>query len=315
MIGTGFKKLAQENGLKIASGVAYGSLRGYAATLSEGSGYKQIILTTKFADPARQQWLQGQLNGENLRRTYRVQGINWDTEGVQIIFVDNPGTLSKIRAFMDWFFPLLDQSSASKANVCAECGSTAENGCWKLIGGTAYYFHSACGEKAAQAIASQEQENHAQDGGSYATGTVGAILGSLLGAALWAAVLLSGFMASIVGFVISWLSGKGYDLCKGRQGKGKIAVLIVTMILGVVIGNLAAEYITVMQLIDAGELVGAAHSDILPIILATAQNDAEYLTYLGGNIAMGLLFAALGAWTVIRKTNRDVSDTKIVDLP
>ena len=39
MIGSGLKKLANENGMKVAHGVAYGSLRSYAATLSEGTLY------------------------------------------------------------------------------------------------------------------------------------------------------------------------------------------------------------------------------------------------------------------------------------
>lgn len=49
MIGSGLKKLAKENGLRVSNGVAYGSLRGYAATLSEGSGFKQIVISTKFS--------------------------------------------------------------------------------------------------------------------------------------------------------------------------------------------------------------------------------------------------------------------------
>ena len=50
MIGSGLKKLARENGMSIASGVAYGDFRGYAATFSEGSGYKLLAVTTKFPD-------------------------------------------------------------------------------------------------------------------------------------------------------------------------------------------------------------------------------------------------------------------------
>lgn len=315
MIGTGFKKLAQENGLKIASGVAYGSLRGYAATLSEGSGYKEIVLATKFSDPARQQWLQAQLNEGSISRTYRVQELNWTPTGIQIIFQDNPGTLAKIQAFMDWFFPLLDQSSASRVNSCAECGMEVTGGSWKLIDGVAYYFHRPCGEKVAQSIAAEEKQTHAEDRGSYVTGTIGAVLGALIGAALWAAVLLSGYMASIVGLVISWLACKGYDLCKGKQGKGKIAVLIVTMILGVVVGNFAAEFVQVMQMINAGELIGFVYSDIPFIILEVLKQDSGYAAAVAANIGLGLLFAALGAWTVIRKAKQDVSDTKIVDLP
>ena len=50
MIGSVYKKFAKENGLKVAKGVAYGSLRGYASTLSEGIGYKQIQIVTIFPD-------------------------------------------------------------------------------------------------------------------------------------------------------------------------------------------------------------------------------------------------------------------------
>ena len=83
MIGSGYKKYAAENGMQIAHGVAYGSLHGFAATLSEGSGYKQIVLTTKFTDPEQKERLMTAVNSVNISRTYRVQnleiGESWDT--------------------------------------------------------------------------------------------------------------------------------------------------------------------------------------------------------------------------------------------
>ena len=42
LIGSGLKKLAKEYGMTV-SGVAYGSLGGFAATLSEGAGFKRIV--------------------------------------------------------------------------------------------------------------------------------------------------------------------------------------------------------------------------------------------------------------------------------
>lgn len=33
MIGTGLKKLANENGMKVANGLAYGTFRGYSAAV------------------------------------------------------------------------------------------------------------------------------------------------------------------------------------------------------------------------------------------------------------------------------------------
>ena len=68
MIGSGLKKLANEYGMKVASGVAYGSLGGYAATLSEGSGYKQIIFSVQFPDLANRSKLADYLQTLNLKK-------------------------------------------------------------------------------------------------------------------------------------------------------------------------------------------------------------------------------------------------------
>ena len=88
MIGSGLKKFAQENGLRVAKGVAYGSFRGYAATLSEGSGYKMMVLTTKFTDPEALQQLQQRINAVNVTREYRVQKLSFAPNGVCIVFGD-----------------------------------------------------------------------------------------------------------------------------------------------------------------------------------------------------------------------------------
>ena len=66
MVGSGLKKLAKEHNMKVSSGVAYGSLGGYNATMSEGSGWKQIVFATLFPDaqflimyiiPVKAKWL------------------------------------------------------------------------------------------------------------------------------------------------------------------------------------------------------------------------------------------------------------------
>ena len=50
MIGSGLKKLAEENGMTVAHGVAYGNLGGFSATFSEGAGWKRIDFATRFLD-------------------------------------------------------------------------------------------------------------------------------------------------------------------------------------------------------------------------------------------------------------------------
>lgn len=314
MIGSGLKKLAQENGMKIAKGVAYGSLQSFAATMSEGSGYKQIIFAAKFADAAQRDQLLGEVNQINVQRTYRVQNLNIAPNAIQVIFLDNPGTMKKINEFLAWFIPLLRQHGATPANICTECGCEITNGRWLMIDGVAYHMHDACAEKTRRDIVGAEQAEKEQRTGSYGMGILGAFLGSAIGAIVWALVLNMGYVASLVGLLIGWLAEKGYTLLKGKQGKGKIAILIVAIIFGVVMGTFAADYITVIDMINAGDLPGMSYGDIPVFIFYLLSVDSEYLTGTLGNVGLGLLFAALGVFALLKKANAEVSDTKIVDL-
>lgn len=315
MIGSGLKKFAQDNGMRVANGVAYGSLRCFAATLSEGSGYKQIVIATKFTDPAKLQELQTQVNQANVSREYRVQNLTFTADGISIIFSDTVGTMKKIEAFVDWFFPLLSTYGATPADYCSECGGQLTGGCWKLINGVAFHMHESCAEKVRGQIANENETRKQDAEGSYGMGLLGAFLGAALGAVVWALVLTAGYVASIVGLLIGWLAEKGYNLLKGKQGKGKIVILVIVIILGVVLGTFAADAIAVAQLISETEDAVVTYADIPAFILALLMTDAEYQSATISNILMGLLFAGLGVFALLRKTGKEVSGTKFVDLP
>lgn len=62
MIGFGLKKFALANGMKAAHGVAYGNLRGFAVTMSEGGGWKRLSVSTRFPDAEHQMTLQNAVN-------------------------------------------------------------------------------------------------------------------------------------------------------------------------------------------------------------------------------------------------------------
>ena len=314
MIGSGLKKLANENGMKVAKGVGYGSLRGYAATLSEGSGYKQIVLTTKFADPAKLQELQNKVNGRNIQRELRVRNMTFAPNGIGIVFNDNPGTMKKINEFIEWFWPLLDEAGASKWDVCTECGTPVTGGTWKLIDGIAYYLHPSCAEKVLRDLGEEEQARKDADTGNYLTGTIGAFLGAAVGSVLWAVVLYMGYVASIVGLAIGFLAEKGYNLLKGKQGKAKVFILILAIIFGVLLGNFASDAITLATMISGGELPGFGYVDIPALIVVLLMGEAEYLSATIGNILMGLVFAALGVFSLLKKAGREVSAAKVIDL-
>ena len=314
MIGSGLKKMARENGMMVSNGVAYGNLRGYAATLSGGTGNKQIVLTTKFSDPMLLNQLQEQINQRNITKEFRVQTLNFAPDGILISFFDNPGTIKKIEAFLDWFMPMLPTYGASDVNTCSECGGRLEGGCWKLIDGVAYHMHENCADEICRNIEQEAQTKEQEDTGTYLKGTIGAVLGALLGSIVWAVVLYFGYFASIVGLLIGWLAEKGYNLLHGKQSKGKIAILIVAIVLGVLLGTFAADVITLAGFIKSGELIGCTMGDIPRIIFQLLVQDSEYLTATITDVLLGLLFAGLGVFALLRRASKEVTKTKIIDL-
>ena len=314
MIANTFKKFAKEYGMQVDKGVAYGTLGGYTATLNEGSGWKQIVFATAIPDSVKAMELQTQLNGVDLRKAYRVTELNIAPKFIQVMFHDNPGTMKKIRAFLEFFLPMLEQAGAVKANICPECGCEVIGGCWKLVGGVAYYMHTACADKVCREISEEEEQEKQERTGNYFTGLIGALLGSAIGAVLWSVILYFGYVTSLVGLVIGFLAEKGYNLFRGKQGKGKIVILILAILLGVLVGNFGADVITLVQMISAGELEGFVYGDIPMLILVILLEDSEYMMATLSNIGMGLLFAGLGVWGLLRRANAEVSGTKVVDL-
>lgn len=314
MIGSGLKKLAKENGMRVSNGVAYGCIAGFAATLSEGANYKQIVFSTLFADRRKMEELVEFTGRINVARRYRVQNLNISQRGVQVIFQDYPGTMKKIREFLEWFLPLLKTHGAAPANICVECGSQITNGRWVLVEGTAYYLHDSCAQKVAREIDTENTQRAEEAAGSYGMGLLGALLGSAVGAVLWAVVLNMGYVASLVGLVIGWLAEKGYNLFHGKQGKAKVAILIAAIIFGVLLGTFAADVFTLAGMIGNGELPGFTMSDIPGIMIILLIDDAEYRAAMLSNILTGLLFAGLGVFALPRKTGKDVSGVKFTEL-
>lgn len=313
MIGFALKKFASQNGMLTSHGVAYGSLRGYSATLSEGSGYKQIVFTTSFSDAALEKAFWDEVNAAPLQKSYRVQSINVAGKNVQIVFADNPGTMKKLEKFVDWFVSLLKKYEAARVSVCPECGMPVNGGCWKLVNGVAYHVHESCGENMRNRVDAENENRKMAAEGSYGMGLIGALLGSVVGAIVWAVVLCMGYVASLVGLLIGWLSEKGYNLLRGKQGKAKVAILIVAIIVGVVVGTLGGYALSFVQLIAEDEAATLTYSDI-PMLMEYTLTDPETQGYVWKDVILGLLFAGLGVFALLRKTGKAVADASFADL-
>lgn len=314
MIGSGLKKLAQQHGLRISGGIAYGNLMGFATTMREGSGWKRLDIATRFADAEQQKSFEAALHAVDVTRQYRVQSLTINHRNINVVFGDTVGTMKKIEAFIAWFYPLLGQYGAQQADICTECGMQVTGGSWYTVDGIAYQMHDACAQHVAEQLGSEAQQRRDADTGSYGKGFLGAFLGAMLGSVIWAVVLYMGYVASLVGLVIGWLAEKGYTLLKGKQGKGKVIILVIVIILGVLVGTLLPDVVRLAQAIGAGELPGITYGQIPLLLVMFLAEDAEYLSATVSNAGLGLLFAALGVFALLRKAKQEVTDVTIKKL-
>lgn len=315
MVGSGLKKLARENGMSIASGVAYGNFRGYASTFSEGSGYKLLAVTTKFPDEQSKNQFIGELQQHELKKEFRVQELAVSDGSIIVNFYDSIGTMKYIAEFCNFFFPLLEQYGAAGTNFCAECGvEFFGDGRWKLINGAAYHLHESCAASISSKAALQEQAARESNTGSIGTGIIGALLGALIGAVPWAILLYLGYFAAVAGLLIGWLSKKGYELLHGRNCKAKLYIVIVSSILGALIGNLAVDYYSLFSLIRDGLIPELTYSDIFPALLYLFSGDDSYRSATISSIGLGILFALLGTYGIFKDIRRETSGMKISDL-
>jgi hypothetical protein len=88
----------------------------------------------------------------------------------------------------------------------------------------------------------------------------------------------------------------------------------VAIILGVLVGTIAPDVVTLAGMISDGELPGVTYGDIPSLIVNIMAEDSEYMSGVISNTLMGLLFAGLGVFALLRKAGAEVADTKFKRL-
>ena len=304
MIGYALKKLANENGMNIDHGMAYGEFCGYAVSFFEGSGWKEITVSCRFPDTQKKNELQETLTLANLRKMYRITDWTIKEKGIYVRFYDNPGTMKRIYAFLEWFFPLLDQSDATKAGICPHCGTQISNGTWQIVGDMAVYMHDSCINHLHRLEDDKAVIEKEEKASSYFKGTLGAIAGAMIGSVIWGAVFYFGYFASVIGVIIGIFASKGYDLANGKQTKKKNIILVVAAFVAVVTGILGAHCYDYANIILSGGLPGYRLEDV-PSLLLDSLQDSAFLRNFLSNVGAGMVFALVGLRLIVRKVNKE----------
>lgn len=316
MIGTGLKKLAEENGMKVAQGLAYGTFRGYSTAFWDGSGTKSMMIGTRFADANAKSEFFSRIGQVNYQKEYRVRELNVLEEGIIVVFNDTVGTLKKMNEFFDFFFPILDACGAAHADVCSCCGQSFDGSeQWVLVNGVPIKLHRACRERMFADAKREEAYAKENDTGTYGAGFLGALLGSVAGAIVWALIFLLGRIAVVGGIVIAWLSAKGYDLMHGKQGKGKIAIVLILSLLGVLLGTFGGYFAELTKEVISGELTGYTVGQVPGLIVTLFLLVPEFQAEFVKNLGIGFLMAALGIYIILKNTHDQLKGTTIKELP
>lgn len=314
MIGSTLKKYALENGLKVSGGIAYGNFRGYSSYLCEGSGWKMLGIKTRIPEESQMTALVNQLQDKEITKQYRLREVRCQDGDIRIMFTDTIGTMKRFEAFMEWFFPILNSTGATRYNTCDSCGlEMSGNDQWMIVDDAVYHVHTACAEKMSSAVRYAEEKAREEDQGSYLSGLVGAVLGALLGGVIWAVIYVLGYFAAAVGMVIALLAVKGYDLLHGKQGKAKILIVVLAVILGVVAGTFGAYCWQLLTLVRDGTLMLTV-ADIPAFSIELLRENAELSSLFLRDVGLGLFFGLLGSLGIVLRTAKSVSKAKITTL-
>lgn len=306
MIGVPFLQLSRQYGLTYDQGVAYGTINGFPVTFLDGAGCHRIMVTTRFTTPSQKDTLMDIINAQDLKGLYHIRKLQIAKKVIHIVFRGVPDTMDKVPAFINWFFPLLEQNGASRADVCIQCQEpiVEEDGQWVLRdGAVAFRMHKHCAEELKQSVSGKKT---ADPEGSLGKGIAGAAIGAVLGAVLWAVLQYIGFFAPIVGMAIGWLAVTMYGKLDGKTGKLRLPVLTVATVLGVVLGVVSAEIPALLQ-------TGAGWQ-VLSVFLENLRTNYAYQSGIYGNLVMGLMFSALGLFVSLKSNSRKTSDMTVTDL-
>ena len=316
MVGAALKKYAKARGLKLDGGLAYGELQGYSVCMEDGPNLKQVSILTRFPDSEHKYNFENRLSSVDLKSEYRVQSTEFRDDRLIFVFTDKIGTMGLIEKFMDWLLPQLPLYGASGADVCTHCGCAMNGqGGWYLIDGAAEHLHEGCFNSLSEQLKNRDAEIKENAGGNYVSGLIGALIGGLIGAAIWGFILKQGYVASIFGLVIGFLAEKGYTLLKGKPGKGKVIILIAVVLISVAAGTFFGEYLSIIRELKEYEGFGYTANELFRVMW---QSDAEFRSAVFddclSNGLIGLLFAALGTFGILRRTHTEVSGTSMKKL-
>ncbi|MBE0600802.1 MAG: hypothetical protein IH607_03380, partial [Firmicutes bacterium] len=183
---------------------------------------------------------------EDALRQYKLVRRSAQSGGQFIVveFARTSRAVKHMAEFMQTVASGLAALGIQTPKVCKHCGQMIESGEIPVkIGYDVFPMHDNCAED----VLRQSESGPEKKPGSVITGTAGALLAAIVGSLPWALIFALGYMASIVGLLIGFMVDKGYDLFHGRQGRAKIVVVVLCVLLSVALGQFLGTSYTIAK--------------------------------------------------------------------
>lgn len=317
MISMGLMNLAGEYTFQHGNGIVYGMIRGYMTSFSEGIGHKDLSISLLFPAPENAAGVLAILDSRTHQKFFRIKSFLVQQNGIQLVFVSNPGTLKRIRAFIIWFYPILREFGALDAGICPYCQKSLADveKVVKQIDNKVVAFHPKCATKITDDIA-RHNEAQASLSPHLVRGFFGALLVGLIGVIPWAILSGTNFFVVWLGLTIGFLNLKGYTLLGGRIKKSTVPVLIATMILSVVAATFLGDCIWLAAEIGRQGMTDISLIEVPGRILQYLRDDPEFRSSFNIYLILGLFFAGLGSISPLSKTFKMAVASKLkIDDP
>lgn len=289
-----FGTLAAELGFDIRDRMAWGERGGRRFTLAlSPDGTVALRAAVDASDEAKRLSLESWL--AEAKSVGRCSGWSDSSGSISAILSSSGLEPADLGLFLDDLAARL--SELGLADACWSCNHARETAP-ALSGPAAYWLCDDCYGKV-EAASNAAKDARRIDSGRVAVGFLGALAGGLAGSVLWVLIGIAGFYASFAGLAIAWAAVKGYGLVKGKPNAATPWIIGVS----VVVSMLAAESVgLVIQIVKAGREQGLPVGvldgiRLLPLFLSDPGIAGEATQ----NLLLGLLFAGLGSWRIVRE--------------
>ncbi len=289
-----FKELVKNKGLTAKGKSAWGNYRGYLVTVLDKPKAKGLHLTALLPN------VNALAEAEQFIRRQKEGGIKILQHQVNmrdlIVWIEtNRDDYKMMEHLLEHLINLLTAVGAKGVGYCAHCGEPIlTDGSVVTINDVMMEMHNACIARHNDALDAAREEVSSK--GNIFTGILGALLGGIVGSIPWAIASYFGWFVGWLGFLIGIAAKKGYEILKGKTCRLKGVVVIAATVLCVIL----AEFIAVGVSLALDPEIGIPIWEGIGLTFYMFAENEEVMGAMLGDIALGLLFAGLGIFSLAR---------------